>query len=317
MGAQGTGPAQQQPELCVIIPHYNDHDRLALCLEALCAQTLAPGRFEVIVVDNGSAEDPADRLSQRFGRVRFLREEKPGSYAARNAALAQSDSPFLAFTDSDCVPGSAWLAHGLQRLADDAGLGAVVGRIEIFPADPSRPRAAELFDMIHNLRQEAYLRDERFGATANLFVRRGAFDQAGVFNEAMRSGGDMEWGRRAHDAGVRFLYAPDALVRHPARADLRELIRKARRTTGGIVQKGAEARAASRRRGRLRHSLHNLRSAIRLLAPTRRSFARLQAYDGELSTRQRAAVAAVIVYLHYVRAMERVRVRFGGPPERR
>ena len=51
----------------VIIPVYNDSNRLKLCLQALEKQTYPSERYEVIVVDNNSTEDiNSNNVSENF-----------------------------------------------------------------------------------------------------------------------------------------------------------------------------------------------------------------------------------------------------------
>lgn len=57
------------------------------------------------------------------------------------------------------------------------------------------------------------------GVTANLFLRRGLFEQLGGFDESLPSGGDYDLVRRALADGARLAYAPDAVVRHPTLDD--------------------------------------------------------------------------------------------------
>ena len=68
----------------VIVPVYNDVVRLRKCLTALVNQDFGEDRYEIIVVDNGSDEDVEDCCADEFPGVLFFREEKKGSYAARN-----------------------------------------------------------------------------------------------------------------------------------------------------------------------------------------------------------------------------------------
>jgi len=46
------------PEIAVVIPTRDRETRLAVCLEALAAQTLDTTRFEVLVVRDGDAGAP-------------------------------------------------------------------------------------------------------------------------------------------------------------------------------------------------------------------------------------------------------------------
>lgn len=85
-----------------------------------------------------------------------------------------------------------------------------------------------------------------FAATANLVVAREVVDEVGPFRRHLQSGGDAEWGERATAAGHRVVFRDDVVVRHPARATVGELVRKARRTTRGAEQLGRDRDALPR-----------------------------------------------------------------------
>ena len=72
-------------------------------------------------------------------------------------------------------------------------------------------------------------------ATANLAVRRTAFDEIGGFTEGIRSGGDVDLCRRAVDAGWKIERRPDAVVTHLHRESLPDLM-------GSIARYAAGAR---------------------------------------------------------------------------
>jgi GT2 family glycosyltransferase len=218
------------PEITVIIPVYRDWDRLGLCLEALERQTLASDRFEILVANN----EPEGRcpLETLPANARVLHEPTPGSYAARNAAVAQSRGKWLAFTDSDCVPDEAWLANGLallERYPEER----ITGPVSIFREEGS-DYYAYLFDAHTAFPQEQSVRDG-ICVTANLLVSRKLFDRVGPFEQTM-SGGDWEWNMRAHRMGVPIRYDAGVAVAHPARRTLRDIFKKRRRVAGSIAQ---------------------------------------------------------------------------------
>jgi hypothetical protein len=70
-------------------------------------------------------------------------------------------------------------------------------------------------------------------------VRRAAFDAVGLFDPALRSGGDAEWGARATAAGFRIGYRDEVRVLHPPRRTLRAVTRKAVRVTRGVEELAA------------------------------------------------------------------------------
>ncbi len=95
------------PFVSVVIPVFDDPDRLRTCLQALEHQTYPKPRYEVIVVDNGSARSVPPLVGQ-FGQARATYEMVPGANAARNRGISLARGEILAFTDADCVPARDW-----------------------------------------------------------------------------------------------------------------------------------------------------------------------------------------------------------------
>jgi len=231
------------PVVGVVIPVYNDWDRLQGCLAALAAQTYPADRFQVRVVNNGSADWPAH---PRFPlSVAVLDQPQPGSYAARNlAALDWGAVQVLAFTDADCRPEPEWLEQGVRTLlAAGEPWPLLAGRIRLDAARPLQPTPAEQLDQILGFDQARTVRRAGYGVTANLFVAQPLFQALGGFHEQTRSGGDREFCRRACAAGAALAYAAAAVVSHPAR-DWPGLLEKQRRIVGGRLSLAGPARTA-------------------------------------------------------------------------
>lgn len=217
------------PFVSVIIPVYNDGDRLVRCLNALYFQQRYPySRYEVIVVNNST--EAIEPICQPFPNVRYCWELKPGSYAARNRGIAHARGEILAFTDSDCIPHRDWLVEGVRSLQAHPQAGIVGGHIEFFFRG-DRPTVVEYADSVCYLQQPVYVSRDHYGATANLFTWRKVIEQVGGFDERLLNLGDKEFGQRVYGAGWAVEYVPGAIVFHPARATLQELLGKARRQT--------------------------------------------------------------------------------------
>ena len=199
----------------VIIPVFNDLDGLRGCLEALARQTYPAERVELLVVDNASSEDLSG-VTREFERVRLLREERPGSYHARNCGLEAARGDVIAFIDADCVPTPDWIRAGVEAVAKEE-VGLAAGRVELCFRDPEHLTAVELHESRYAFRQASYAQDN-FGATANVFTRRSVLEKVGGFDGSLKSGGDKEWGNRIHRHGFQVVYAADACVLHPARS---------------------------------------------------------------------------------------------------
>ncbi len=300
-------------DVSVIIPVYNDNARLALCLRALAQQSYPADRFEIIVIDNGSTPPVVETLAQQYPHVTFAYEPSPGSYAARNRGIQLARGRVVAFTDSDCIPSPDWIESGVAALAGTSNRGLVAGRIEIFYANPERPTAAEIYERVSGFPQERYVAEFHYGATANVFTTADVIRNVGSFNPTLRSGGDREWGERLHRAGYAQVYAPAAVVMHPARASLRNLIHKRRRTTSGVVW---HMRQSQRPLGRAHWARTVLRVIRRRIVPPRAELAALW-HDRRLTrTSERVKVVLVGCLMNYAYAFEFARIALGGVPKR-
>jgi glycosyltransferase involved in cell wall biosynthesis len=295
---------EELPNVSIIIPVFNQGQELLQCLSALGRQTYPENRFEAIVVDNGSNE-PIGHLTERFSFVRGIREPKPGSYAARNRGIEASRGALLGFTDADCVPAGNWIERGVRAVQRLPGAGIVAGKIALTLNDPDNPTAAELFETVFGLQQEAFL-NWGFSATANLFTTKETVNQVGLFDERLMSGGDMEWGQRLLARGLAQEYGDDVCVSHPARRTLGQLFKQTIRVAGGLQQV-----ADQRGQGTTGLSAHAMQQLVRLHS-IRANFS-----DARLGSLNRRLKFATVVWLvELVRTIERFRVHFGGRPSR-
>jgi glycosyltransferase involved in cell wall biosynthesis len=83
----------------VIIPTYNRAALLRQALESIFKQDF--GDFEVIVVDDGSADATDETLRAFAGKIRCFGQRNRGPGAARNLGAARAEGKYLAFLDSD------------------------------------------------------------------------------------------------------------------------------------------------------------------------------------------------------------------------
>ncbi|MFP4472729.1 MAG: glycosyltransferase [Candidatus Omnitrophota bacterium] len=200
------------PFISIIIPVYNDSQRLKKCLDALHDQTYPADRYEIIVVDNNSTED-IKSLVERYPKTIYTFEKEKRSYAARNKGLSIAQGEIIAFTDSDCIPCQDWLHEGSKPIIEGTA-DLVGGKIAfIYSAEKS---SAEFYDSIVNMQHKENIHRRKIGKTANLFVKKNVFDIIGLFPTCC-SGGDVIWTKSATQQGIQIYYQKDATVKHPAR----------------------------------------------------------------------------------------------------
>jgi glycosyltransferase involved in cell wall biosynthesis len=229
----------------VLIPTYNRSGMLADVLDGLEAQTLDRGRFEVIVLDDGSTDDTAQVVAGRDGGgldLRYVRQENAGLNTARNHAAAAATAPLLVYLDDDVLLPPDYVEQMLAAFAAYADAAAVAGRILLrFEADvpPWLTGSLRLYlsefdrgDNVEVLTAPEYPRGASFG------IRRSALDRLGGFvpnldrrGTSLVSSGEQELFLRLHAAGGQIVYWPRAWVDHrvpPERVTLDYFRRRAR-----------------------------------------------------------------------------------------
>jgi len=217
------------PELSVVVINWNGRDYLRACLESLSRQRDAD--FEVIVVDNGSADGSVEMVQLEYtGRrdlhVRLIaNESNRGFCGANNQGFAAARGRFIAILNNDAEAESGFLA-AMRRafdVAPDIGMAAAkilvyedprridkVGHL-IYPDGQNRGRGTGELDNGQYDRMEECLWPDGCAA----MYRKEMLDQIGGFDEDLFIfGDDAELGLRARMAGWRCLYVPEAVVRH-------------------------------------------------------------------------------------------------------
>lgn len=94
------------PLISIIIPIYNQADKLSACLESILKQTYL--HYEVIVVNDGSTDDiekVRTTYQSRFpdSTFYFLTQTNQGSNPSRNTGWKKAKGDYLLFCDADLV----------------------------------------------------------------------------------------------------------------------------------------------------------------------------------------------------------------------
>ncbi len=298
------------PFVSVIIPVYNDAERLQACLEVLEQQTYPQTAFEVVVVDNGSQENMQTVVDQ-FQQAVMFTELQTGSYAARNKGISVSQGEIIAFTDSDCIPANDWIAQGVANLFKSPDCGLIAGKINMFFRNPERLTAVELYEKMFAFDQKTNVSKKKFGVTANLFTSRSVFEKVGLFNATLKSGGDMEWGNRVFAAGLDLSYANNVCVEHPARHTLKQLYNKRVRILGGLSTMNREfsysfQEAATDLKNIAVYTFWLMRCFISNRPPS----------DKFENARQKLQYLFVLPYVRVITVFEKLRLQMGGKTRR-
>ena len=172
------------PNVSVIIPTHNRSSLIAGAIDSVYNQTEQD--FEIIVVDDGSADDTPiimDKLQKqdKSGRLKYFRLDRPhGANFARNYGIERATGEFIAFLDDDDRWRPNKLESQLVVFESDKSIGLVyTGKEMIYEelglnyCSTSRKQG----DMSRDI-----LIGNFIGSTSSVMIRNYVLDKSGMFD---------------------------------------------------------------------------------------------------------------------------------------
>ena len=191
-------------EASVVIATRNRAGRLRECLARLSDQT-ARGRFDVVVVDNGSTDEtPAVAAAAALDNaVRRIHVAEPNRGKARNAGIASSAGAVVIFCDDDTLASAGFV---------DAHLRARAGHSRAVVTGP----IVNVADAGHLINPGPQHYSRAFLCTCNASALRADLDAVGGFDERYDLYGweDTDLGVRLRGSGVTRVWSWDAYLYH-------------------------------------------------------------------------------------------------------
>lgn len=187
--------------------------------------------LEIVVVENGSGDDSAERIRSSAPHVTLIESPSNDGFAGGcNKGVAASHGEFVAFLNNDARPDASWIRAAAGRFAESPRIGAVASKVldwdgslvdyigsamtwygmgyKPFTAEPI-PSSADVG------------RDVLFGTGSAMFVRRSVYDEVGGFDERyFMFFEDVDFGWRLNLRGWRFAYEPRSLAFHKHHASM-------------------------------------------------------------------------------------------------
>ncbi len=218
----------------IIICVHNALEDVEKCLLSIINHTTEP--YNLIIVDDGSAQPTRDYLVEFTGRVKhsfLLRNENARGYTrAANLGMQNSKSKFLVLLNSDTIVGPDWLDGLYSVMMQDEKIG-VVGPLSNTASWQSIPKLTENGDWAMNPLPDGMSVDDMSYLTKKyapklelyvpllngfcLMIRRDVIDQIGYFNEDVFGDGygeEDDFNLRAQKAGWKLAIADDVYIYH-------------------------------------------------------------------------------------------------------
>lgn len=185
-------------KVSVIIPTYKRSSDIGRAVESVLNQTL--DAFEVIVVDdNGVSTDEGKATAlvmkkyMSDSRLKYIRHEtnKNGS-AARNTGIKASRGKYVAFLDDD----DAYYPERLEKMyynmeqLDSTWGACYTAYVKHQPSGRDQFSAEKVEGYIY---KQTLMRSFFLGSGSNLFFRKSAIDEIGLFDESFKRNQDLEY----------------------------------------------------------------------------------------------------------------------------
>lgn len=229
--------------LAVVIVTHDTRTRTLRLLEDLASDPDHRG-WEVVVIDNASADGTRDAIRQQYSWARVQRNDPGRGFAGGvNQGVALTSAPVIVTPGPDTrVPVGTFgrLLEVLEGQPEVAAVGPLVrfpdGTIQKHGMFAPRPATALIvllgLGRLPGLRRELdrYYGTHLAGAPsaveqltgACLMFRRAAFDAVGPFDERFFVYcEDVDWCLRARQAGWRLLFVPEVMITHEKAATSR------------------------------------------------------------------------------------------------
>ena len=222
-------------DLSVVVPVYNNREGIETTLESLLTHTK---KFaNIFAVDNNSTDKTAQAISQYAADhdniIHLTEDSIQSSYAARNTGIDHATGDILCFLDADQRVTEGWLETAINHMIDH-DVDYLAPNIELeAPTDPS---LTARYNLVSGFPIEQFISEHHYAPTSCLFVTRELLTDIGRFDDRLVSGGDLEFGNRAHEAGYELAFCPDVTVIHPTRNSFRSLFKRNSRIGKGHCQ---------------------------------------------------------------------------------
>lgn len=213
----------------IVIPVHNGLEFTKQCLESIRRNT-PKGRYEIIVIDNGSNKETHTYLSGCTDINLFTNATNEGFAKAINRGITQTSGEYIFILNNDTILFPKWLERMTAAFSDDVG---AVGPVSNYVMGKQRAvvaRQSATPQQIHNIISTQYqgqVEETDLLIGFALMISRKALQKVGTLDEAFFAGSeDLDYSLRLRRAGFKLKIAMDVFVYHRGGSTSKQILNK-------------------------------------------------------------------------------------------
>ncbi len=218
-------PNTKAYDCSIVIPVWNKIELTRQCLTHL-ADVTCGCTYEVIIVDNGSADGTKEFLASLSGDIRVVTNDSNLGFAiACNQGANVAKGKYVVFLNNDTIPQTGWLSALVEDAEQHPDV-AIVGSKLLYLNDTIQHAGVvfsklgqtpyHIFNSVKSDFSAANIRQEFQAVTAAcLLIRQDAFHAVGGFDEEFRNGfEDVDLCLKIRESGKKVIYQPKSVLYH-------------------------------------------------------------------------------------------------------
>ena len=235
----GKQDMRNKPELSIVILNYNTTALLDDCLKSL-GKVRREADFEIIVADNGSTDSSTEMLSEKYPRVKLVKNGANLGFAkGNNAARGLTKGEFVLFLNTDTIVKKNALAQTLAYLRKNGRVGALTCKLVLpdgtldkdarrsfptpwvafthlaLPLDRIFPKSRLFARYWYGYKSSNEVHETDVIQGAFFLVRKSVLDEVGWFDEDyFLDGEDIDLCWKIRQKGYQIIYYPKVSIIH-------------------------------------------------------------------------------------------------------
>jgi glycosyltransferase involved in cell wall biosynthesis len=220
------------PDVSVIVPCRNEAQHIRQCLDSILSGDYPNEKLEIIVVD-GKSDDGTFQILNDFSRdyhfVRILENNKKITPCALNLGIKNSHGKFILWMSAHNKYERDYIKKCLRYIREydaDAVGGIIkpVPRNNTLTGDAIALATSSRFGVGNSLHKVGITKPGWADTAFGICYKREVFEQAGLFNEKLARGQDMEFALRLKRKGIKTLLVPELVSYYYLRSDFKSFI---------------------------------------------------------------------------------------------